>query len=64
MVGAGDTPFHTSIGRTDFQFGSYPDIVASLRKVVSLLPPDTVVLPGHGEKTEIGFEKMHNPFIN
>lgn len=64
VVFSGDTLFHMSIGRTDFQFGSYPDIVASLRKVVSLLPPDTVVLPGHGEKTEIGFEKIHNPFIN
>ncbi len=63
VVFSGDTLFKMSIGRTDFQFGSYPDIIESLRNVASLLPPDTVVLPGHGDKTTIGFETMNNPYI-
>ena len=63
VVFSGDTLFKMSIGRTDFQFGSYPDIIGSLRNITNILPTDTVVLPGHGDKTTIGFEAMHNPYI-
>ncbi len=63
VVFSGDTLFKMSIGRTDFQFGSYPDIIESLRNITSLLPPETVVQPGHGDKTTIGFEAMHNPYL-
>ena len=60
---SGDTLFKMSIGRTDFDFGSYDDIIASLQKVAAMLPADTVILPGHGEKTTMGFEAAHNPFL-
>ncbi len=63
VVFSGDTLFRMSIGRTDFQFGSYSDIVESLRRVVSILPADTVVLSGHGEQTEMGYESRYNPFV-
>lgn len=63
VVFSGDTLFRMSIGRTDFQFGSYPDIVASLKKVMAMLPADTVVLSGHSDKTTIGFEAQHNPYV-
>ncbi len=60
---SGDTLFKMSIGRTDFELGSYKDIINSLHKASKLLPPDTTVLPGHGEQTTIGFELKHNPYI-
>lgn len=63
VVFSGDTLFRMSVGRTDFQFGSFTDIVESLRRVVKLLPADTLVLPGHSEQTTIGFEAQHNPYI-
>lgn len=63
IVFSGDTLFRMSIGRTDFQLGSYNDIVKSLKRICNLLPADCTVLPGHGEKTTIGFEKEHNPYI-
>lgn len=63
VVFSGDTLFKMSIGRTDFQFGSYKDIVESLKKVCHSLPADCIVLPGHGEQTTIGFEMEHNPYI-
>lgn len=63
VVFSGDTLFKLSIGRTDFQFGSYQDIIESLRRVVDILPDDTTVLTGHSEQTNIGFEKKHNPYI-
>lgn len=63
VVFSGDTLFKLSIGRTDFQFGSYTDIIESLKKVMNTLPEETVVLTGHSEQTSIGFEKEHNPYI-
>lgn len=60
---SGDTLFKMSIGRTDFELGSFNDIVASLRKIAATLPPDTVVLPGHGPQTTIGDEKAANPYF-
>ena len=36
-------------------------IIDSVKKLMKL-PGDTRVFPGHGETTEIGFEKEHNPY--
>lgn len=63
VVFSGDTLFKMSIGRTDFMMGSYSDIIESLHRIAELLPADTVVLPGHGEQTTIGFEEKHNPYM-
>lgn len=63
VVFSGDTLFKMSIGRTDFMMGSYSDIIESLHRIAKLLPADTVVLPGHGEQTTIGFEEKHNPYM-
>ena len=52
-----------SIGRTDFEKGSYKDIMNSLQKLKECLPPDTIVLPGHGPKTTIGQEISSNPYM-
>lgn len=59
----GDTLFRLSIGRTDFQLGSYQDMMKSLKKLSSLLPADCIILPGHGEQTTMGFETAHNPYF-
>lgn len=58
----GDTLFNFSIGRTDFPFGDYDTLEKSVRKLYEL-PNNTIVYPGHGEKTSIGFEKRHNYFF-
>ena len=63
VVFSGDTLFKLSIGRTDFELGCYNDIIESLKNIVKILPPDTTVLPGHGEKTSIRFEEKHNPYM-
>lgn len=59
----GDTLFHGSIGRTDFQGGSMFQIINSLR-LLAQLPDDTKVLPGHGPETSIGEELAHNPYMD
>lgn len=53
---SGDTLFYGSIGRTDFEGGSMPDMRASLKRL-AVLSDQTVVLPGHGEQTTIGAER-------
>lgn len=59
----GDTLFRMSIGRTDFERGSYDDMLNSLIKVLAQLPADTTVYPGHGPKTNIGEETKYNPYF-
>jgi len=45
----GDLLFLNGIGRTDFKYGDYHTIVASLRRIAEL-PGDTVFYSGHGEQ--------------
>lgn len=59
----GDTLFRMSVGRTDFERGSYDDLMKSLRNVISQLPADTRVLSGHGPQTTIGEELRMNPYL-
>ena len=60
----GDTLFRQSIGRTDFAGGSYKEnhgIHTKQTFHIYLMIP--WVLPGHMEKTSIGWEKENNPFV-
>lgn len=63
IVFSGDTLFHHSIGRTDFEQGSFDEIVKSIKEKLLVLPEGTKVYPGHGDTTFIGNEKKYNPFV-
>ncbi len=63
VVFTGDTLFAGSVGRTDFPGGSLDRLVSSIRDRLLILPDDTVVLPGHGERSTIGEEKRGNFFL-
>lgn len=52
---AGDLLFKGAIGRTDFSYGDSGLMENSLKKILNL-PKETMVYPGHGEKTIIGNE--------
>jgi hydroxyacylglutathione hydrolase len=60
---SGDALFRASIGRTDFKGGNYASLHDSIIGRLFVLPDDTVVYPGHGEATTIGFEKENNLFL-
>ena len=63
VVFTGDTLFRQSVGRTDLPGGSGRDLLGSIVTKLLVLDDDTVVLPGHGEKTTIGHERRTNPFL-
>jgi hydroxyacylglutathione hydrolase len=60
---SGDLLFAGSIGRTDLPGGDHPTMLRSLTEKVLPLADDIVVLPGHGEQTTIGRERVSNPFL-
>lgn len=60
---SGDTLFHLSIGRTDLQGGSMFQMIQSLR-MLSQLPDNIKIYPGHGEPTTIGTELAGNPYMD
>lgn len=63
FVITGDALFAGSIGRTDLPGGDFATLVGSIRDKLMKLPPETVVLPGHGDETIIGRELKSNPYI-
>ena len=62
-VFTGDTLFKMSVGRTDFDGGSYEQLMNSLQSVLVPMPEETVVYSGHGPKTTIGEELRYNPYL-
>ncbi|MBS4073242.1 MAG: MBL fold metallo-hydrolase [Algoriphagus sp.] len=60
---AGDTLFKGSIGRTDLPGGNHNLLLNKIKSQLFALPDETVVYPGHGPETTIGFEKIYNPFV-
>ncbi|MDR2040183.1 MAG: MBL fold metallo-hydrolase [Bacteroidales bacterium] len=60
----GDVLFNGSIGRTDLPGGDYDQLIDGITRKLIVLPPETIVFPGHGPETSIGQEMMHNPFLN
>ncbi|RSN11679.1 Zn-dependent hydrolase [Nonomuraea sp. WAC 01424] len=59
VVFTGDTLFKGGPGATGRSFSSFATIMESIETRLLTLPPETVVLTGHGEATTIGAEAPH-----
>jgi glyoxylase-like metal-dependent hydrolase (beta-lactamase superfamily II) len=57
---SGDTLFPGGPGATRFPESDFNAIITSIEdRLFARLPPDTIVMPGHGEDTTIGAEQPH-----
>jgi glyoxylase-like metal-dependent hydrolase (beta-lactamase superfamily II) len=59
----GDVLFRDTIGRTDLPTGDFDLLMKSIRERIFTLPDSTLIYPGHGPETTVGYEKQNNPFI-
>ena len=55
--------FQGTVGRYVLPGADGPTLFASIREQIFTLPDDYVVYPGHGDATEVGYEKQYNPFV-
>lgn len=60
---SGDTLFLKSVGRCDLPTGDGQALVDSIRNIIYKLDDETVVYPGHGTETTVGYEKKFNGFV-
>lgn len=63
VVLTGDALFRGSIGRTDLPGGNYATLIEKIRTRLLTLPDDYEVLPGHGDISSIGVERLYNGFL-
>lgn len=60
---AGDALFRGSIGRTDLPGGNHALLLEKIKSQLFVLPEETLIFPGHGAETSIGYERKNNPFV-
>lgn len=60
----GDLIFQNGVGRTDLPGGSSTQLLKSIYQQVLTLPPETRLLPGHGEETTVQDQADHNPYLS
>lgn len=56
----GDVLFKGNIGRTDLPGGSFSTLIKSIRNKLFGLKDDILFVPGHGEKSTLGNERLEN----
>lgn len=59
----GDLIFYHGVGRTDLSHSDESKLLESIRDKIFSLPPQTLLYPGHGQKTSVAEEKENNPFL-
>jgi len=60
---SGDVLFQGSVGRVDLPGADWSTLLASIQTLISELPPQTRVYPGHMGLTTLGEERATNPFL-
>ena len=58
----GDFLFKLGIGRWDLPTGNINEMQSSI-KAIKEYPNDITIYPGHGDITNLGYEKVNNPYV-
>ncbi|WP_124054878.1 MBL fold metallo-hydrolase [Arcanobacterium ihumii] len=61
---SGDVIFNNGIGRTDLPGGDDQKMASSLRFLVQVIKPETIIFPGHGPQTSMFHETRHSEFLH
>ena len=59
----GDILFRGAIGAWEHPDGDLPQLVSSIRSKLFALGDDVGFVPGHGDNSTFGYERIHNPFV-
>lgn len=62
VIFSGDTLFCLTAGRTDFDGGSFEELMTSLKKIKEL-DGDYAIYPGHNRATTLSFERIKNRYM-
>lgn len=62
-VFTGDALFFGGIGRTDFENSDFDLLFTCIQNNLYTLPDETIVYPGHGPESTIGYEKKNNGYV-
>ncbi len=60
----GDVLFRGSVGRTDLPRGNHETLIRSIRSQLWPLGDDVTFVPGHGDLSTFGNERMSNPYCS
>lgn len=60
---SGDVLFKGGVGRSDFPRGNHSELIASIKNKLLPLGDDVTFIPGHGPLSTLGYERLHNPFL-
>ena len=63
LIFSGDTIFNRNIGRCDLPTGDFDVIYKSIKEKIYKYPDETVIYPGHGTHTTVGYEKKYNAYV-
>lgn len=60
---SGDVLFKLGVGRTDLYGGRERDLLDSIQNKLFTFNDEVKVYTGHGPRTSIGYERVHNPYV-
>lgn len=63
VIFTGDTLFKENCGRCDLIGGNYGDMLKSLKKLYEI-PGNYKIYPGHGESSNLDYERKNNPYMS
>jgi glyoxylase-like metal-dependent hydrolase (beta-lactamase superfamily II) len=60
---SGDVIFKGGVGRSDFPRGDHGQLIQSIKQKLLPLGDDVTFISGHGPMSTLGYERLHNPFL-
>ncbi len=63
MLFTGDTLFRNSIGSSGIGTGTHAELLDSIIDKLMILPPETIIYPGHGSQTTVEAVRLNNRHI-